>query len=205
MLDTATASWQELNPTGDVPSAMYQHSCAALGGALFLLDGGDLWKYDVAANALSIVDVPGIKPPAIPPYNERMVNVRGLIWVHRHFSSPMELWVFDPEQGTWRDVSSHVQGASPPIRSYHGCTVADDRLYVFGGRVVDLIDTRSDLWVLDAAEGYLRPEAELVWRELSGALLGSAPDRRAGMGMAALGGRMYIFGGESLKTGRHIP
>ena len=199
VLDTATASWQELSPTGDVPGAMSEHSCAALGGALFLLDGGDLRKYNVTVNEWSIVDVPGIKPTA-----GIMVHVRGLIWVLRQNVFTEELWVFDHEQGTWRDVSSHVRGASPPSRGKQGCTVADDRIYVFGG---DRLFGSNDLWVLDAAEGYLRPGAELVWTELSaGALLGSAPFERYDMGMAALGGRMYIFGGEAPSaSGRHLP
>ena len=179
---------------------MSSHSCAALGGALFLLDGGDLWKYNVVANAWSTVDVPGIKLKG-----GRMVNVRGLIWVHRPHVSPAELRVFDPEQGSWRDVSLHVRGASPPTRMRHGCAVADDRLYVFGGLGKDSVDL-NDLWVLNAADGYLRPHAELVWTELSGGLLGAAPVARRDMGMAALGGRMYIFGGEAnWVSGRHLP
>ena len=195
---TATPAWQQLNTTVDGPGERYEHNCAGMGGALYLFGGNDgdyqsssdLWKYAVAANQWSIVDVHGGTPPV--SLGRTMVHVKGFLWLYGEAG----LWVFSPEEGTWRDVGGQVRGASPPSRTHQGCAVVGDSLYVFGGDGggVDL----SDLWVIDAAEGRLHPEAELVWTELSaGTLLplSSAPFARRDVGMAALGGRMYIFGG----------
>ena len=158
----------------------------------------DGFKYDVAANEWSIVAVQGVTPP----YHNglTMVHVRGFLWLYGEGT----LWVLNPKEGIWRDVGEQVRGGSPPIRIWHGCTVADDRLYVFGGSGAKQ-RYYSDLWVLDAVRGQLHPEAELVWTELSaGALLGSAPSRRYSMGMTALWGRIYIFGGSVSNTGRAV-
>lgn len=151
----------------------------------------DLWKYDVATNQSSIVDVQGGTPPvsaSTASLRNTMVHVRGFLWLYGEAG----LWVVSPEEGTWRDAGGKVKGASPPSRTDHGCAEADDRLYVFGGKLND--DVLNDLWMLDGIEGRLRPETALVWTELSPG--GSAPDARKGLRMAALGGRMYIFGGE---------
>ena len=203
---------------GDVPGVMFWHSCAALGGALFLLDNdpfndafgflqADLRKYDVAANAWSIVDVSGIKPRHGAFYSGNLVHVRDFLWLLRFISisgffgmgHTNEIWVFNPGQNTWRDMSLQVRGASPRMRGGHGCTVADNRIYIFSGSSTGTPGggtAMSDLWMLDSDDGYLRPDAVLVWTELSGALLGSAPAGRIWGGIVALGDRMYIFGGE---------
>ena len=206
VLDTSTVSWQKLSPMGDIPEATYDHSCAALGGSLYFY-GNNLRKYDVAANVWSIVDVPGSKPDVVVFSLDRMVAVRGVIWLVRQ-QTDWELWVFSPEQSTWKDASMQVRGASPPSRSLHGCTEADGRIYISGGSQETNTRYGSDLWMLDAAEGYLGPEAVLVWTELSaGSLLGSAPVQRMGAGLAVLWGRMYIFGGLSPndRDGRRLP
>jgi len=157
-----------------------------------------LYKYDVAANEWSIVAVQGNTPPYYTGHS--MVHVKGFLWLYGEGT----LWVLNPKEGIWRDVGEQVRGGSPPIRIYHGCTVADDRLYVFGGTSPRGTQYYSDLWVLDAVRGQLHPEAELVWTELSGALLGSAPSRRKKFGMTALGGRIHIFAGQVSGTGTTV-
>ena len=145
-----------------------------MGGSVYLFGGHngdydyktDLWKYDVATNQSSFVDVQGGTPPV--NVGHTMVHARGVLWLYGETG----LWVFSPEAGTWRDVVGQVKGASPPSRTGHGCSVVDDRLYVFGGLPADNVYL-SDLWVLDAVEGRLRPGAELVWTELSA---GDAPE-----------------------------
>ena len=202
---TETPVWEQLIPS---PEARYGHSCAALGGSLFVREGlgsttpGRLLKYNVAAREWSIVDVQGDAPTTT--YGNSMVQVRDFLWWY----GDQGLWVLSPEQRTWRDVGGQVRGASPLRRRYHGCTAVDDRLYVFGGFSGDGgLQVLNDMWVLDAVEGRLRPEAELVWTELSAHLLDrdglSAPSPRYGVGLAAVGGRMYIFGGREF--GKRLP
>ena len=188
--------------------------CVALGGLLFVTQGSgpsNLHKYSIAADEWSIVEVEGYEP-----HDQLMVHVRGFLWFYQGYEfgdMPHFFWkdnvstdpkdaglrVFRPEQGTHHDVRGQVQGASPPSRTRHGYTAAGDRLYVFGGVDAPSISHPhlNDPWMPDAAEGSLRPEAELVWTELSVVLGGSAPVGRSSMGLAALGGRIFIFGGYS--------
>ena len=191
-------------------------------GSLFLVGGrknwidsgalpSDLYKYEVTANAWSIVPVQG---HALPVNGNPfcMAHVSGYLWLYGQATrytaggteTAAELWVWNPREGSWRAVGWQARGASPAARADHGCAAAHDRLYVFSGKsfassTSTLPSLNADLWVLDAVEGSLRPEAELVWTELSGdsgdALLGAAPTGRDKPAMATLGGRMYIFGG----------
>jgi N-acetylneuraminic acid mutarotase len=61
--------------------------------------------------------------------------------------------------------------------------VAGSRLYIYGGYAGALL---SDLWQYDTSTG--------VWTELAAS---SLPGGRAGHGICAVGGKLYLFGGQT--------
>jgi len=152
-----------------------------------------LWSYDVAANSWNYLN-----GSSGPIWSEGfcMVKVEGNLWVYGSSSSgTTELWVFMPEQSAWQ--RGEGAGASPPARKKHGCLAVGGRLFVFSGEhAAESLLYHDDLWMLEAVAGLLRPSTELVWTKLpTDALLGTAPTGRQAMGMAALAGNAYIFGG----------
>lgn len=200
---TATPVWEQLSLAGYVPEARTGTPCAALGGSLFVGEGiysttpRRLHTYNVTADKWSIVDMQGDAPET---YGQTIVPVGDFLWL----SGSEGLWVFSPEQRTWRDVGGQVRGASPLTRGWRAGTAVDNQLYVFGGGKdchprpcfpVPQAEGFNDLWMLEALghEG-LRPEAELVWTKLSAVLGGTAPAAIYGVSMASLGGRMYLHG-----------
>ena len=223
---TSPPSWELVDATGDQPGARASHSCAALGGSVFLFGGWsergdpflppDLYKFDVEAISWSIVPVKG-SMLSTPTHtcmiygcisNYHLHHVGGYLWLYgpSHTNAVVSgLWVFAPEEGSWRDVNWQVQGALPPGRKNFGSAVVDSRIYVFGGSNLQSGLVISELWVLDASEGLLSPDAELVWTELSaGAVLGALPGSGYGAGLTALAGMMYVFGGLPDTNNLHV-
>jgi hypothetical protein len=50
----------------------------------------------------------------------------------------------------------------------------------------------NDLFMLDLDQ--------LEWTDLSGKVFGTPPDPRAGLGITSVSGRIFIFGGHSVRT-----
>jgi N-acetylneuraminic acid mutarotase len=96
-----------------------------------------------------------------------------------------DLWCYDTRSNTWEDLSKQVVGYIPAGREGHAAAVADNFMYVFGGRTADGRD-RGDLAALDLLS--------LRWFTFQN--MGPSPSARSGHAMVTLRHEVIVLGGE---------
>lgn len=89
---------------------------------------------------------------------------------------------YDIARKGWNGLKTEM--ATP--REHHGAAVLGGKLYAVGGRKGSPATNLAALEVLDPTDGAER------WRSLK-----EMPTPRGGIGAAALGGKLYVFGGEA--------
>ena len=75
-----------------------------------------------------------------------------------------ELFVLDPSNKTWSDLTNNISGPRPSPRSGHGFASADNKLFVFGGG--DIIGKGGQG---ESAHGVERKDGGVVFCEGQGA------------------------------------
>lgn len=81
------------------------------------------------------------------------------------------------------------QGDAPGARSSHAVAVVGERVYLFGGELQPRVPVAADTYCYDLESS--------TWSKL--ATTGTCPGPRVAATMAAVGDRVYLFGG---RTGR---
>ena len=140
----APLAWQQREATG--PRAREDHTWTANsdGTAAYLFGGrdgsmvmGDLWTYDLAADAWSAIEAPAAPPPR---FGHEAVWVDGIgLVIFAGQSGPNffnDLWAFDPETTTWRELPA---GGDVPVARYGTCAGIgpDGRLRISHGFTSD--------------------------------------------------------------------
>jgi hypothetical protein len=138
----ATPAWQELTPSGETPSAREDHTWTTNADATiaYLFGGrtsdgavlGDLWAYDVSANAWSLLPEQG--PPARFGHNAAWVPGIGLVIFAGQAGATFynDLWAFDPATAAWSQLPA---GDAVPVPRYGSCAAIgpDGRLWISHG------------------------------------------------------------------------
>ena len=126
-----------------------------------------------------------------------------------------DLYLFDISAGLWINLS--VRGYKPAPRALFGFASAGGKLYVFGGVqlsgeylsrkpvLIQMFGFANDSWYVagfsnDFYEMDVSNRSALKWRSI--AIEFRTPGPRASLGLAALNGALYVFGGYQ-STGRH--
>ena len=197
-----------------LPAAMHHPNVAAAAGTAFVLGGlaGRPWR---ALNATYRLSGPGVgrfaawdrvaDMPA-PARGAAAVGVRGdgLIFLAGGLSgmgaARAEVSRYDPGRGTW----SAAAGLAPlPERRDHGGgAVVGGAMYVVGGRDGSPARFEPRTWALDvsgaaAADGEATAGRGQRWRARE-----AVPTPRGGVAVAALGARVFVFGGEGNRASR---
>jgi hypothetical protein len=107
---------------------------------------GDLWEYDLAADAWSEVD-PGSGPPARFGHEAAWVDGVGLVIFAGQAGATFfnDLWAYDPASNAWRQLPSR---GDVPVARYGTCAAVgpDGRLWISHGFTSDgarFADTRA--------------------------------------------------------------
>ncbi len=105
-----------------------------------------------------------------------------------------QTWAFNAQCDSYEAIEGSVQ---PPPRARHVAVLDEDgdRMLIHGGRQREATsgpyDLLNDTWALDLAED--------VWTELS--TTGGGPSPRSSHGGVAVGGKLWIFGGNESNDG----
>lgn len=93
--------------------------------------------------------------------------------------------IFDLESGEWLEVPEEARHIPAP-RDHGGGAVIDGKFYVIGGRDAGLHNVRDTVFILDLEDlegGWITSESVM-------------PTARGGLSVAAIGTKIYAFGGE---------
>lgn len=93
--------------------------------------------------------------------------------------------IFDVESGTWLDVPEAARHIPAP-RDHGGGAVIDGKFYVVGGRDAGLHNVKDTVFILNLED------LEAGWAVSEAAM----PTARGGLAVAAVGAKIYTFGGE---------
>lgn len=210
-LDDDDGTWTRLVTVGPAPSERSTPAVAAIGRRIYVFGGSrddvvtgdvaiynDLHRFDTVQRRWTVLNPAGPLPPprvfaasAAHRPSRRMLVFGGAFFgpFFSDFSAYDDLWAYDVAGNVWTELQPINSG--PSGRSRPSAWVVEDRLYVFGG-VTTSFEVRNDLWVYDLDSN--------AWTELipHGATGSPPPRHEAAAGTRARGGRLVIYGGESI-------
>ncbi|HSH21614.1 MAG TPA: kelch repeat-containing protein [Candidatus Caenarcaniphilales bacterium] len=152
----AAPGWSELDVTGDAPAAVEDHTWTidSSGSAAYLFGGraggqesDELWRYDLADDSWTRLDVAGSRPAARFGHVAVWVDEIGLVvWSgqagSRFFT---DIWAYDPDAGSWQELAANGDVPAPRYGSC-GAIGPDGRLWISHGFTEDegrFSDTRA--------------------------------------------------------------
>ncbi|KAK8016244.1 hypothetical protein PG993_014433 [Apiospora rasikravindrae] len=201
---TESGTWRRV---ADVPTPLNHAHLAAVAGKLYVLGGltgdgpflptGVGYEYDAGSDAWTRLSEGGDMPEdtirgagAVGVWRDRFVIVAGGLLDNNPFTgiqhTTANVSVFDAQTGAW------LPGEGWPAlpdggRDHAGGAVVGDTMYVVGGRCSGRTNVKGDVFALDLAA---TPEARR-WVSKAG-----MPTPRGGLMAAAVGRKVYTFGGE---------
>eukprot|EP01156_Anaeramoeba_ignava_P014827 Anaeramoba_ignava/a610504_31.p1 GENE.a610504_31~~a610504_31.p1 ORF type:complete len:1030 (-),score=348.18 a610504_31:135-2972(-) len=143
ILNTETFTWEKVESSGSIPMTRDKHSMTHIGGNRYLLFGGH--NFDQYFSAIHVFDTGtlewtspetrGNRAPAARD-GHTMVSLgdgRILLWGgssggENYFN---DMWSLDPREMKWE--KQEAKGKWPAPRSGHTMTLANGRVFVFGG------------------------------------------------------------------------
>lgn len=198
-----TARWTRLELASDRPPAREGHTWTVdpSGAVAYLFAGrgddgflGDLWTFDMTADAWAQLAPVGPSPAARAGHVAAWVDGIGLVAFGGRTAAGMssELWAYDPEANGWRLLAP---GDAGPLARADACGVIgiDGRLWVShgedgGGAYLD------DVWIFDAADS--------TWSDVDPGM--PEPAARAGSACWWAGADgLMIYGGRSSTEAAH--
>ena len=149
----AQDTWEQITPTGDIPSAREGHSMVTIDSLVYLFGGRDDSKSIL--NNLSIYDVENLKwdveepvntPPPARSGHKAIVN-DGKMYVFFGMGSGGALddvWEYYPQTKEWAQITP---GGTQPVARYdHSATLIGGNMVWFFGGQDNNGDALSDLW-----------------------------------------------------------
>ena len=157
--------WARLVAPGTGPEPREDHTWTVddSGTRAYLFGGrdgpevyGDLWMFDFAAGAWSIIDADGAAPDARFGHEAAWLPGRGLVVTLGQAGSGFfdDIWLFDPGNVAWRKLPS---GGAAPVARYGSCSGVgpDGRLWISHGFTEDGIrfsdtlayDLPTETWI----------------------------------------------------------
>mmetsp|Transcript_11498 Transcript_11498/g.27046 ORF Transcript_11498/g.27046 Transcript_11498/m.27046 type:complete len:370 (-) Transcript_11498:132-1241(-) len=214
--DVASRTWTDLSVprSGSPPSPRPWMGMAATGSKLYIFGGwaegrelDDLHEYDIASGRWEVLRSKNSGPGPRGREMMGMVACGGQLYIFGGYDGTFlgDLHAFDIDKGSWSELSSRSSGPSPSTRSSLGMAALGSTLYVFGGR--DAGGWLGDMYAYDVSTA--------VWTNLSLAAMpppgaahhargpttsslgahGQPPGARYGLGMAAVGSKLFVYGG----------
>jgi N-acetylneuraminic acid mutarotase len=204
--------WTLHSTTGPEPSARSAPALGALGRDVYLFGGvfdglsgenhvcyNDLYRFNTQSDRWTLLQPQGPVPPprafaasATHPGSGRLFVFGGGFNAdpfYSDFSVYDDLWAYSARANQWTQI--HAANAGPSGRSRPSSWMVGNRLYIFGG-ISAYFSTLNDLWVYNLDSNR--------WTEvIPDGAAGSPPPRHEAMsGSGAHGGRLILYGGETL-------
>jgi len=136
-------AWARVTPEGDAPAGREDHTWTVdeASATAYLFGGrdgatvhGDLWAYDLAADAWRRLNPSGSAPAARFGHEAAWSPGRGLVVFGGQAGSTFfgDLWLFDPVAGTWTQLPAD---GDAPVPRYGSCSAVspDGRLWISHG------------------------------------------------------------------------
>jgi N-acetylneuraminic acid mutarotase len=176
------------------PLGMHHPNLASVDGKIYVLGGmkapwnptGESFKYDIATNKwANVAPVPiGVGSAAVGVLDKKIWLVGG--WKSGKGGTGLtttgEVFEYDVDVDKW---TAHPSIPLPQPRDHAGPAVINSTLYIVGGRVGSPTANRDTVFSLNLAS----PDRK--WTELA-----KLPFVRGGISAAAVGNKIYAFGGE---------
>lgn len=155
--ESATNTWTELSPTGDIPITGRHYMFFDAKNQKIVLIGlwvGQAWAYDPLSNSWTASGLGKGAPirrawenAVYDPRSEKVVVFGGIDWapaVHGHMN---DTWLYDPDTNTWKEL--RPRGDLPSARRDFALVhdPGSGRILLFGGS--DDNGDLSDLWAYD--------------------------------------------------------
>jgi N-acetylneuraminic acid mutarotase len=155
----ASNSWSQLSPAGGPPATREGAAAVwdSLNNRMLVFGGhnlggyhGDLWVYVPAINSWQQLSPAGDLPTARSRVAVGWDPITGQMTVYGGRGSAgllAETWAFSVGTNSWQQIAT--TGTSPGTRADAGGTVANGRMYVYGGGLSDVVETiGQDFWTL---------------------------------------------------------
>lgn len=192
--------WEQLNPTGDKPPCLQEHTAVAYKDCIYVFGGEvgfssatetPLWVYNVKSNTWRKVrGQKGVSVPKGRRGHSALVH-KGSMLLYGGYQdlrgSSNELWAFHFETESWHLFSPTCPSDSssrPSGRHKHSAVLHDEAMWIYGG-MTDLQE-RGDFWRWDTVSK--------IWSNIK---TKSNPGPLHSHAGCKLPSSMLIFGGES--------
>jgi hypothetical protein len=189
--DTKTVTWRKVETSGDIPCERYSHTATFVPPSHLIFIGGgmktggsdEVFILDTEKLVWKKAETTGV---ILSHVYHTTVPMLGKLWVFGGRSASgsttySDIWTLNLANLAWEKVE--VFSSKPCSRYYHGATVVDSKMYVFGGR--DNASRFNDLHIFD-------PKT-LTWSQIQ--TQGETPGCHSGHTCCAVGKNIYVFGG----------
>lgn len=209
--DTVTRRWDELSPAGAIPpprvfaaSVAHRPSRRMLvfGGAFFgpffsdFSAYGDLWAYDVDANAWTELQPVNQGPSPRSRPSAWIVDDRLFVFggVTSFFQVLNDLWVYDLASNAWTELIPSGATGSPPPRheAMNGTRAKGGRLVLYGGEAINEqfeFSVLGDTWEYSLSSG--------AWTDVTPAPQDNIDPPRNFATAVLLDRSLYLHGGDT--------
>lgn len=153
---------------------------------------GDFFQYEFESKTWTDLTfgTSGSRPVALKLHG--MVACAGMIWVlggitvgeDESDSIPPRFWMYDPTLNAWSDLSD-LEGV-PQTQGFGFTCSREQHLFAFGGVFQERI---NGFWRFDIPA--------MTWTDMAQLAHGTPPGPREGVGLQALGSKLYTFGGNN--------
>ncbi|KAJ7124536.1 hypothetical protein C8R44DRAFT_619859 [Mycena epipterygia] len=203
LLNLITREWTRVIMYGPAPVGRYGHAATMAQGSKFIVFGGqvggeflnDMWSCDL--NSLRTRATWELCEPASAERPAQRTNHVCIAFENRiiifggtdgqyHYN---DTWSFDLTTRMWSELQ--CIGFIPAPREGHAAALVDDIIYIFGGHGADGKD------LSDLAAFRIPNQSWYMFQNM-----GPSPSGRSGHGMAAVGNKVYVLGGEPFQPSK---
>ncbi|KAK1826985.1 kelch repeat-containing protein [Podospora conica] len=205
--NSASDSWRSV---ASAPVPLNHPNAASVNGDIYLLGGllvapdgvwratPDCWIWDSAKDewrAIAPMPASEARGSAVTAVHDGVIYLAGGMTVLEPFAGGVQGTVdtvsaFDTRKGKWITLPEAAR-ALPEARDHAGGAMVGGKLYVLGGRKEGQHNVKDTVFVLDVAERG-RKGLEGGWATKEGRM----PTPRGGLVAAAIGDKIFTFGGE---------
>jgi N-acetylneuraminic acid mutarotase len=186
----AQNTWQQITPTGDIPTARQGHSMVSIDSLVYLFGGQDGSKsilniiYSFDPNLQEWNEETPINTPPPPRHGHKAIVRDGRMYVFfgTGDSGAMDdIWQYDPSTKEWTQIISSSTN-NPVARYDHTTNLLGNMVWIMGGLDNDG-NPLSDLWAYNFSSSQWEDYPDLMETALNGHVA------------AQNNGRLYFFGG----------
>ena len=202
LYDIPSNTWKSLAP---LPTPLNHANAASVDGKLYVLGGLEVasdgawrgtsksWVYDPISDIWTEIErIPegdGRGSAAVGVHDGVVFLAGGMSVLHAVQGGQQEtvaaVSAFDTVAGKWLSLPEKARQL-PEGRDHAGAAVVDGKLFVIGGRDHGQANVKGTVYVLDLED------LSAGWTTKNGVM----PTPRGGVAAAAVGGKVYTFGGE---------